>query len=329
MYRVDLASSADVPELHSLHQELVGIEYDWASYLGGGGADDYLALALREERTGDLAGYLGWGTFAFRGQGPLGAQILRPGPERPWVKLHALGVAPDHRRQGIGKYLLACALHTLPPDVLGVFGNVEPHRHDAIQWYRRRGFNIAPMQSLHNPIDENAPTFVWSEDQEYHFAARRETIEKYLNNARTEEQERQEAALDPVLVFHFPPTSIEPGFASVGKDVVAQSTRSCRHMSLGPRASSILAWDPELLRTCASCSAARCEALRNTEYESDTFCDGCRRHRPGVMSGLTEVGTIIVEMGLCPACQLLPPRHRVRTAKMKARTSRKTKRRRR
>lgn len=303
MYVSCAATAADVPELISLHRELVGIDYDWANRLGTGGTDDYLALVVRDERQGSLAGYLGWGKFELPTTTDQGTQILRPGPERPWVKLHALGVAPQHQRQGIARHLLESALSVLRPDVLGVFGNVGLDSPDAIRWYRRRGFNISPYQALHNPIDEHAPMFVTSYGQEHHFAARRETLEKYLHTDRTEEQESLDTAADPVLSFQLPELTTAPGFVAVAERIVEGSRKSCSHMAIGPRPSSITGWDPDLVRACAYCSPRRVQQLQGTVYESDDYCDGCKRRCAGVTTGVAVVGTITVQMGLCPDCQ--------------------------
>lgn len=302
MYVTYAATAADVPELMSLHHELVGADYNWASRLGAGGTDDYLALVVRDEREGSLAGYLGWGKFELSSDD--GTQVLRPGPERPWVKLHALGVARDHQGQGIARHLLEYALSVLPPDVIGVFGNVGLHSQDAIRWYRRRGFNLAPYQALHNPVDERDPTFVTTYGEEHHFAARRETLEKYLHTDRTEDQEALETVSDPVLCFQLPELTTEAGFMAVAERIVADSRKSCIHMEIGPRPSSIVAWDPELRRVCAFCAPQRVQGLRGTVYESDYYCDGCKRSCSDVTPGVTLVGTVAVQMGLCADCRL-------------------------
>lgn len=301
MYVTYAATAADVPELESLHHELVGGDYNWAVRLGAGGTDDYLALVVRDEREGSLAGYLGWGQFELTSED--GTRVLRPGPALPWVKLHALGVAREHQRQGIARHLLECALSVLPPEVIGVFGNVGLHSQDAIRWYRRRGFNISPYQALHNPVDERDPAIVTTYGEEHHFAARRETLEKYLHVDRTEEQEALDTAADPVLFFQLPELTTTPGFVAVAERTVADSRMSCIHMGIGPRPSSIVAWDPELVRACAYCSPYRAEELRGTVHESDDYCDGCKRGCTGVTTGVTLVGTTAVQMGLCSDCQ--------------------------
>ncbi|NKR30035.1 GNAT family N-acetyltransferase [Rhodococcus hoagii] len=325
MYVTSAATAADVPELMSLHHDLVGIGYDWANRLGAGGTDDYLALVVRDEREGSLAGYLGWGTFELTDEG---ARIRRPGPELPWVKLHALGVAPHHQRQGIARHLLECALSVLPADVLGVFGNVGLHSQDAIRWYRRRGFNIAPYQALHNPVHEHDPTLVTSYGREHHFAARREALEKYLHTDRTEEQESLDTASDPVLAFNLPELTTAPGFVAAAERIVAMSRSSCSHMAVGPRPSSITAWDPELVRVCAYCSPKRVQQLQGTDYESDDYCDGCKRSCTGITTGVTMVGTVAVQMGLCSDCQMSSLHSRLRST-LKVRAAKKTKPRRR
>ena len=66
----------------------------------------------------------------------------------PWWKIHALAVAEKHRRAGIARSLLAETVRRLPRRHVGLYGNVENHRRESINWYRRQGFYIGPFSGL-------------------------------------------------------------------------------------------------------------------------------------------------------------------------------------
>lgn len=86
---------------------------------------------------------------------------------------------------------------------------------------------------------------------------------------------------------------------------VEGSRKSCSHMAIGPRPSSITGWDPDLVHVCAYCSPGRVEQLQGTVYESDTYCAGCKRSCTGVTTGVAVVGTVTVQMRLCPDCRAM------------------------
>ncbi|NKW34502.1 GNAT family N-acetyltransferase [Rhodococcus hoagii] len=68
------------------------------------------------------------------------------------MKLHALGVAPQHQRQGIARHLLESALSVLRPDVLGVFGQCRIESPNAIRWYRAAADSPSPRTSRYTTL---------------------------------------------------------------------------------------------------------------------------------------------------------------------------------
>ena len=81
---IDYAQAKDVPHLHGLHGNLVGVKFRWSDRLGrGGDLNTPLALVAREK--GKIVGYLGWGPFVLTLHTPGGPVPIGPSEQLPWT----------------------------------------------------------------------------------------------------------------------------------------------------------------------------------------------------------------------------------------------------
>lgn len=228
----------------------------------------------------------------------------------PWWKIHALAVAEKHRRSGIARSLLAETVRRLPRRHIGLYGNVENHRRESIDWYRRQGFYISPFSGL-TPTERAGSAggiHVQPIDGETVFRGYRGTLREHLANRGHHNWELRTARAEfsrwRAAISQTQRPAADLGYRLYTRTIATQINPSmCLHAEFGPRPLMVIGWDPDHTRACWEC--AERQALRVERFDSATLCDGCGQHQPDVHVpwASDEDQQLIVYAGLCPPCR--------------------------
>ncbi|ORV09795.1 hypothetical protein AWB94_08850 [Mycolicibacterium canariasense] len=228
----------------------------------------------------------------------------------PWWKIHALAVAEKHRRAGIARSLLAETVRRLPRRHVGLYGNVENHRRESINWYRRQGFYIGPFSGL-TPTERAGGAGgirVQPIDGETIFRGYRSTLREHLANREHPNWELRTARAEftrwRTAISQTQPPAADLGYRLYARIIATQIDPStCLHAAFGPRPLMVIGWDPDHTRACWEC--AERQALRVERFDSATLCDACGQHQPDVHVSWAsdEDQQLIVYAGLCPPCR--------------------------
>lgn len=302
------AQPSDVKYLTGLHSSLVGVPVAWHEHLGRGDGDDHLTLVAK--LNGRIIGYLNWGRWIDPRKR---TRTLFSYDDVPWTKLHALGVVPKHQGKGLAQALWSSAFDLRHPSTVGIFGNVDLSARDAIRWYRRRGLNVRPIASLALPgrspmfvLPEAGPGALTPELSDLHFSATWQEALRYVDTDRTHDNEIACAeALFRADSFNGMESATDPGAVRYAHQVIAEARASCIHIRVGgPQPHALFAWDATRTRVClAACYPTHAKVL-DADTDIDNYaCDICGSRDPQISSETVCIGTAVVNLGRCRACQ--------------------------
>lgn len=302
------AHAADVGQLSKMTLSYVGLDYPWDLLLGGGRrADEPLALVGSDRE----------GVCAMIAVGPPVADVLwerAPGTvdvgDAPWWKVRVLASHPRRRGSAVARALLAETLRRLPRGHIGLYGNVETSRRDAIAWYRRQGFYIGPVSGLTFVERPGRPNSIriMPTPNEVVFRGYRSVLCDAVDGHPRRDWELKTARAEYRFTVDIYARSSQPardlGYRLYARRISSNgSSAACVHALMGPRPMFVWGWDPDHARVCYDCSTDHLHAVQ--KYDTATLCDGCGRHDSDtrVSWATDDEHLLIVASGLCPRCR--------------------------
>jgi GNAT superfamily N-acetyltransferase len=298
-----LAAKDDAAALARIGDRLLGTGLlDWP----GMAAADRDALVIVAERSdGTVGGMIGLTPLHIRSGQIVSARKRDRGVEDyPWWKLRGLALEPDLRGQGAARELLRRAVEGLPPEIVGVYGNVDLANLHAAAWYHRQGFHLAGAVRITGrgaPINLSAPG-------ELFFRASTKRLTDHLAgrpNAREDARLLRDEFKSLALLHVDGRTDV--GYRLFARRVAeaARADNTCAHLAINHQPSVVLGWDPAHRRVCTACHLDYSMDPAVVAHDAKDLCDGCGRRDGAVLqcAAALEEEHLIVHAGLCPTCR--------------------------
>lgn len=218
--------------------------------------------------------------------------------EAPWWKLHT--IATSTPRAGTGTALLEEIARRLPSGHQGLYGNVDTDRIEAVEFYRSRGFFLAP----HTDLDDGrlsgvhlieTPGELYFKATRHHLLKPRGSWEaRYADRLLRDHIRRMRKRLRPDI-----------GYRKWLRELNVGS--SCGHDRLSPRSMLTFGCDPQNRTWCASCDIGAIEAMAagGEINDDESICDNCCNQDPDTQVGMVvdEDRRLFGSVYLCTSCR--------------------------